>query len=176
MTGIHRVYPYHLASLTRRLDTSPYNFADPWNSALRSGACWNILFRRSVILRLVTLQSSKLFMPMCLIDKYDHEAHQTITWRGLKKQMECDHTSNNLYFTLFQNNRSVSIDAFVIEKTDDDRTGSAPLFVCLYKTAFYHRLSFFNFQIHLYSLISWCPTCEYQAPLNRPGEWMLWGM
>ena len=33
--------------------------------------------------------------------------------------MELNDTNNNLYFTLFQDNRKVHIDAFVFEKTDD---------------------------------------------------------
>ena len=33
--------------------------------------------------------------------------------------MDIEENDNNLHFTLFQNNRSVSIDAFVMEKTDD---------------------------------------------------------
>jgi hypothetical protein len=33
--------------------------------------------------------------------------------------MDLDHTSSNLHFTLFQDNRKVHIDAFVFEKTDD---------------------------------------------------------
>jgi hypothetical protein len=33
--------------------------------------------------------------------------------------MDLNDTNDNLYFTLFQNNRKVHIDAFVFEKTDD---------------------------------------------------------
>jgi len=33
--------------------------------------------------------------------------------------MDKEENNDNLHFTLFQNNRSVSIDAFVMEKTDD---------------------------------------------------------